>query len=121
MRLNKRYRQLTAVLLLAMYAFIATPVQLWHHHDSEKHITDAGIKTSFVSKIANAASEANCLICHHQYSVYNDDIIIPLIAAVTEFSLQNGYYIAELVHFIALPSQNKGPPVFSNIQLFLNC
>ncbi|MBX2921907.1 MAG: hypothetical protein KF746_06930 [Chitinophagaceae bacterium] len=121
MHLTKRYRQLTAILLLVVYAFIATPVQLWHHHDAEKPITDAGIKTSFVSKIADTVSEANCLICHHQYSVYNDDIIVPVIAAVTEFSFQNGHYTPVLVHFIALPSQNKGPPVFSNIQLFLNC
>ncbi len=59
-----------------VYAFIATPVHLWHHH-SYKVNTESQTSTkekgeSNVFKSAQQSTDANCQICSHHYSVYND-------------------------------------------------
>lgn len=110
----KKYNPFVAVLLLALYAFIATPTHLWHHH------TPKNIKTSNTTSESNANtniakdiyqnSETNCSICSHHYSFYtNVDTPIYQFIGVKHFSIHANY----TTHFIGiLPSinVNKGPP-----------
>ncbi|MFT3948195.1 MAG: hypothetical protein QM763_14590 [Agriterribacter sp.] len=111
MHLNKRYHRLTATLLLVVYVFIATPVQLWHHHDPvEASLENVDQKRNVFTDSNDLLSERNCSICHHQYSTYHDDVIIPAVPDPREFSSKNGYYTPALVYAPSFSFQNKGPP-----------
>jgi hypothetical protein len=107
---STRYREIIAAVLWVLYAFIATPVQLWHHHNIAKETKQSAKGNRILSESKSTTADVNCPICHHQYSVYNDDVIIPAIPAVTEFSLQNGHYIPAPLHYPSFSFQNKGPP-----------
>lgn len=113
MHLTSKYRQYTAALLLMVYVFIAAPVQLWHNHDAGKQIADAGTKTLGIYKIANTTSEANCPVCHHQYSVYNDDSFNIIIEPAHKYLTHRGYYLQRPVSPFSLCFANKGPPYFA--------
>lgn len=108
----KQYRRCVTVVLLLLYAFIATPVQLWHHHDVVKQSGEPGfgVLDTFTPS-TDTISEGNCLICHHQYSVYNNDVIIPAIIEVAFFSSQDGYCMPKMIHIPSFSFQNRGPPI----------
>ncbi|MFT3750204.1 MAG: hypothetical protein QM768_17945 [Agriterribacter sp.] len=109
---SRKYRQLTAVLLLLMYAFITTPVQLWHHHDPAKDpVGSIDQKQSIFANSHQFFSEGNCSICHHQYSTYHDDVILPVVPDLCEFSSQNGRYTRAFIYAPSFSFQNKGPPL----------
>ena len=111
MHLNKRYRQLVALFLLLVYAFIATPVQLWHDHDTAKgSVQSAGQKQSSFTNGTKLFNDSNCPVCHHQYSTYHNDFIFPVVPNPCEFSSQNGYYTLRFVYSPFFSFQNKGPP-----------
>jgi hypothetical protein len=111
------YRHILAAFLLAVYSFIATPVQLWHHH---KHISKAtqetvslGTKGDLVSQGSGLSSEANCLVCAHKYSTYIDNAIFPFETSLTLPVVKNGYYSLPLVSISSFHLPNKGPPALS--------
>jgi len=107
-------RKILAAALLVLYTFIVTPVQFWHHHHIEKQTKQiADTKLPNLSKNAGFASEENCPICNHTYSVYSDDAFVTIIPFVRELSSENGYY--KIVFFSSVPSllSNKGPPSLS--------
>jgi hypothetical protein len=57
-----------------VYAFIATPVQFWHHHKYEPGaIASHSTEANAISKSDVKTDDANCQICSHHYSVYTDD------------------------------------------------
>jgi len=95
-----------------VYAFIATPVQLWHHHNYTA--TVAGKNTSEKKIIVVSATtttiDANCAACSHTYSGYN---------LVASFNLQmpflivepkDAYYILSIPFSLILQYSNRGPP-----------
>jgi hypothetical protein len=108
-----RYRQWSAALLLALYAFIAVPVQYWHTHPEERqvaayHPADASVSASFFQ--AHEQLKVDCKICDHHYSAYYGDQcgqpILP--QAVKNFSFQ--FPVPALFETVRLSCLNKGPP-----------
>ncbi|MBX3254893.1 MAG: hypothetical protein KF862_12190 [Chitinophagaceae bacterium] len=115
MTIQPKYRQIIAVILLIVYAFIATPVSLWHHHhvNGEKQHTNYSDKDE-IAQSTGTFSEAGCAVCAHQYSAYHGDIIIPGLATVVVFNpSENGYYTANPLSSSCFLFSNKSPPALS--------
>lgn len=71
--LRKTYKNLISGFLLLLYLFIATPVQLWHHHTSgyasDKTCHQAGNDLLSPYQAADN-SGSDCKICSHSYSAH---------------------------------------------------
>ncbi|HRE50726.1 MAG TPA: hypothetical protein PK339_04870 [Flavitalea sp.] len=111
MSLTKSYRRFIAAVLLLAYGFIATPVQLWHHHEqlSQKEEKKAGD----LSENKGASIDNNCPVCQHQYSAYDNDAIVPAIPAITGWSSPDEHYQLTFFNVPVFSNQNKGPPGLS--------
>ncbi len=114
MKLETKYKKSIAVVLLALYAFIATPVQLWHHHNCDNDavfsIKTNEAKSNFFEKDNVKKSLHNCDICAHQYAAYHNDIATPKLQYFTfSFKITTPYFLKNLVFFSHIQA-NKGPP-----------
>jgi hypothetical protein len=97
-----------------VYAFIATPVQLWHHHssaDKSSIINNSTDGQKSISVKAYGSSSHDCKICSHKYSIYNDDSFKP--EQSHEFTYLDTEPVSEFFHIEApcFNLSNKGPPV----------
>jgi hypothetical protein len=111
MRYSKiTYRPLIAAILLVTYAFISTPVQLWHHHNVVNSSEEGRCTKERFIQTKGIYYNKHCSVCKHQYSAYHDGVIIPAVPDPREFSSQNGYYTLALVYPPLFSFQNKGPP-----------
>ena len=103
-----------AAVLLVVYAFIATPVQFWHHHNYAVKTTSSlqsVDKAKITAPDADAKTiEDNCQICGHHYSIYsNDDVpVFKIFSAV--FNPKEGFYALAIPLAPYFNSANKGPP-----------
>ncbi|MFT3701278.1 MAG: hypothetical protein QM802_02860 [Agriterribacter sp.] len=115
MTLTTTYRQYTAAFLLLLYAFIATPVQLWHHHDVAKQFQHDTVKLQPTIKEQKGSiqTDGNCPVCQHQYTVYTHNNSNVLIAAPLAFSMHKGQYLLKVFTSPCFVYQNKGPPIFA--------
>jgi hypothetical protein len=108
------YKHILAAFLVAVYGFVAAPVQLWHHHMSETRpgAVSLDTKCDTVSQ-GSDSSEANCPVCSHKYSTYIDDALIPFAALLILLAAKNNWRPLQLVSIAAFHLPNKGPPVLS--------
>lgn len=108
----KTYKQFIAVLLMALYAFVATPVQLWHHHNYATVTSGASDKkeTASFSKSTDKSVEANCKVCSHQYSTYNDGATVIFAAPLFSDKAKQGFYYTSVPSTPLHNFSNKGPP-----------
>jgi len=115
----RKYRQWVAALLLALYAFIAAPVQLWHHHNHNIAAShNERIFTSIAASVfqnTNTKIETNCPICHHQYSIYTDNAITAVVIHISDFLAHHKQHDFFLLHAPYLSLQNKDPPYLFSI------
>lgn len=110
---NLTYKKAFGAILLALYVFITTPVQVWHghYHPSVTVARSENLQNQQAfTEQANDGIDASCNICDHYYSVYLDDAI-----SIIQASLSNP--LAEEANLICtIPStpdfyfSNKGPP-----------
>jgi hypothetical protein len=111
------YKAIIAALLLGLYAFIVTPVQLWHQHSyetgpaSEQTSTEKHSKT--VSTSTGNIAEANCQLCTHHYSIYLDVVAERLEIPFNAFQSHEQYFIFSIPSSPLLHFTNKGPPALS--------
>ena len=91
-----KYRHLIAATLLALYAFVATPVQWWHHHHTTTETPAAAgsreAKQAIVAKATGSTAESGCQICSHKYSTYTNDALVPFVSSLQLTTVKNGYY-----------------------------
>jgi hypothetical protein len=113
--LVRKYRFWTAGLLLALYAFIAMPVQVWHTHsgNANSSATQCDNKeASHFSHITHGSSLSHdCKICAHQYTVYSNDQCQVLLASLPIQKPVEQFSITALLQTAHCPFSNKGPPV----------
>jgi hypothetical protein len=110
------YKHFIAAILLALYAFVSTPVQLWHHHDiseSTQASTSDSEKHDTISKASDSNSESSCQICSHKYSTYNDDALFPVESSLIITAAKNGHYCLPVISTPSFLLPNKGPPALS--------
>lgn len=111
MTANLTYKTWIAALLLCVYAFIATPVQFWHHHKYAANISASDSKEEkTVSKSEGNAVEANCPICSHHYSVYADDSSTVFVIAVTNEVVNESFPLQSIPSALFFNLSGRGPP-----------
>ena len=118
-KLNRilKYKTFITALLLAVYAFIASPVQLWHHHTYE---TNNGYRKSFKEKKVTSFSafskqvkDLNCQICSHYYSIFIDAKAVRLEVPFIVAQSVEQHYVFSIPSPPFLHFSNKGPPTLS--------
>jgi hypothetical protein len=113
----RSYRYILAAFLLTLYAFIAIPVQLWHHHQNilaaKPGIVAANTESDTVSQSSDLSSDTHCQACSHKYSTYHDDAIVPFQTLLLVIAAKNDCYALQLIAAPALSLPNKGPPSLS--------
>jgi hypothetical protein len=112
----RTYKHFIAAILLALYAFVSTPVQVWHHHNISECIPAATsdiAKNETISKASGSNSESSCQVCSHKYSTYNDDALFSIESSLILTAAKNGYYCLPVISTPSFSSPNKGPPVLS--------
>ena len=117
MTVNNSYKNYISGFLLVLYVFVATPVQLWHHHNylstASACASDKNETTSF-SKSVSKSVEANCEICSHQYTTYIDSTFIIFTAQPLFFTITKEGFLYTVIPsspiFIFL---NKSPPALA--------
>ena len=110
----RKYKKIVAVVLLAAYAFIATPVQWWHHHNYGTASTSS-LQTVDAKKITAPAAENktvkdNCQICGHHYSIYSNDDVAVFKIFSSVINPKQGFYALAIPLAPYFNSTNKGPP-----------
>jgi hypothetical protein len=94
-----------------VYAFIATPVQFWHHHKYAGSISASHSKEEkIVSKSEGKAVEANCQICSHHYSIYADDASTVFVIALTKEVAGESFPLQSIPAAPFFNSTGRGPP-----------
>ncbi len=98
---------------MVLYAFAATPVQLWHHHNYSATEKSGNRVTASIFKSTDKSAEVNCQICSHQYSTYfynTDEIfVVPVFLA----NPKEGFYYTAFPSSPLFDSSNKGPPALA--------
>lgn len=114
----RKYKQVAAIVLLAVYAFITTPIQLWHHHDYVITAAASSLQQDNTTKISSSDSststiEDNCQICRHLYSFYiNDDVtVFKIFRAV--INTKEGVYAHTIPLAPYFSSTDRGPPAIA--------
>ena len=111
MKQNKTYKILITAFLLALYAFIATPVQLWHQHSYDQNITtNKSVTEAKIIKETGQSAETNCQICSHHYSIYNKTDAILFHIPISVNNPKQGFYALSIPLEPYFNSTNKGPP-----------
>ena len=98
-----------------MDAFIATPVQWWHHHNYAVKTTSS-LQSANKAKITapdstNKTIEDNCQICGHHYSIYSNDAVPVFKIFSAVINPKEGFYALAIPLAPYFHSTNKGPPV----------
>jgi hypothetical protein len=109
------YRKILAVFIVTVYAFISVPVQFWHHHTciakNTANTISANTKGKIFQQASGSSSEANCPICSHKYSVFNNPAFVQFETLVIAAVATNGCYSPQLISASSFLLPNKGPPV----------
>lgn len=109
---KKTYKTLTAAFLLALYAFIATPVSFWHQHKNCE-TSNPQTERQIFTKAVKTALDANCKICSHHYSVFADDAVTPVIYTGTYQSSFTDFFLIKDIPNPGYSHSNKGPPAIA--------
>jgi hypothetical protein len=108
-----KYRHFIAATLLAIYAFVATPVQWWHHHNTTDTTSSRNAQQAIIAKATGSTTESGCQICSHQYSTYTNDALVPFVSSLLITAAKNGYYRLPVISTRSFSLYNKGPPSLS--------
>jgi hypothetical protein len=101
------YRPVIAAMLLALYAFVVTPVKHWHRHASTASGTDL---TLYSKGNAIHAGKERCAICTHQYAACEEDLFFHWQSGSLFLGIITCFYHQETTLSFALIYSNKGPP-----------
>ncbi|HKZ67914.1 MAG TPA: hypothetical protein VJ111_16220 [Chitinophagaceae bacterium] len=116
----RTYKHFIAAILLALYAFVSSPTQLWHHHNIPERTSSSTSESAKHDTISNASgsnSESSCQTCSHKYSTYNGDAVFPVGSSLAITAAKNGRYCLPLISTPSFPLPNKGPPALSGFFL----
>ncbi|MFN5224953.1 MAG: hypothetical protein ACK54Y_09135 [Bacteroidota bacterium] len=97
-------------MLIALYAFIITPSQWWHHHSQT--ISTSKSQPCSEQQVPSVGEEQGtyCQICSHHYSYYSNEVAaIELIVP----SVSTAFYKEAILAFSHPPlgtSTDRGPP-----------
>jgi hypothetical protein len=109
----RTYKVLLGAFLLALYTFVATPVQYWHHHTIHAAKQKRAHNSQYALLLQDDGSQqdANCLVCTHKYSSYSELSIIAFEPFDHVAVMPVGSYLLSAVTAPSFSLPNKGPPV----------
>ena len=102
--------------MMALYAFVATPIQFWHHHNNTDSLATSKSNkkgTTSFSKDAGVFTEANCQVCTHQYASYCNGLIEIFDSPLFVVAPKNRQYYSSIPLSPIFKFSNKGPPVLA--------
>jgi hypothetical protein len=109
----RTYKFLLGAFLLALYTFVATPVQYWHHHKVVHAAKQTDLKSSHQDLLFQndgSQQDVNCPVCSHKYSSYSEISIVAFELCNDVTEAQPGYYQLPSVTAPSYSLPNKGPP-----------
>ncbi|BAV07423.1 hypothetical protein [Filimonas lacunae] len=110
------YKRIAAAALVALYAFIVTPVRLWHHHAKLRHSVQGCIKEGDLPgiQLLKAGHHIYCPLDSDHYTIHMHTPSFFLEGDVVSVSgSRNGcYHISSIAVFI-YHAANKGRPFFN--------
>jgi hypothetical protein len=112
----KKYKQLIAIFLMALYVIVATPVQFWHHHDNAGSVQSAKSdkkEASSFSKDKGAFEETKCQVCSHQFATYCNGVTEIFEAPLFAIAPKWGLYYSHVPSIPLFNFSNKGPPAIA--------
>ena len=112
----RKYKIITTAFLLVLYAFIATPVQLWHHHApfaKAAQIPGKLNQDDATITIKGQSNSVDCSICSNEYAIYNNDAVTLQIIKVKGRGTTNTYHLLSITAPPYTGIFNKGPPVLA--------
>ncbi|HVU55017.1 MAG TPA: hypothetical protein VHD83_08170 [Puia sp.] len=104
----RTYRRCFAAFLLGLYAFIATPVQLWHHHDQQKN--SRGPEKYATYHVGGGHFDAACKICSHKYSICDGAAPLSPAHHVAGYQAYSSWDTKQPLSRFSTSFFNKGPP-----------
>jgi predicted glycosyltransferase involved in capsule biosynthesis len=112
LKLKRKYNNIIAALMLALYAFVTTPVSYWHHHNRscDKNETEQHLQ---MVKKASFAPNDNCKICAHHYSIATNDAITIYFLSVNHFTFCDTFFQINALTNPGYSQSNKGPPAIA--------
>lgn len=97
---------------MAVYFFIATPAQLWHHHDFAKEQVPIKNTTTSAFDTPGLAIDSDCQVCSHQYAAYIGYEALLFEAPVFCPQKLSDFHYTSILAIPSLNQINKGPPAF---------
>jgi hypothetical protein len=111
---KQKYRKYATALLLLLYAFVTTPVQLWHHHNVTAKLSAtqsaANNKTKKFTAAASNPDTDNCVVCAHNYTTYCNDASPALEIFICLPKADGCIFIVHTPTAPCFNYSNKGPP-----------
>ena len=112
LRLKTNHKTIITAYLLTLYAFIATPVSYWHHHNSNCDNNETELHLQMVKKTPFATND-NCKICAHPYSIANNDAITIYFLSINHFTSCDTFLQINDITNLGYSRTNKGPPAIA--------
>lgn len=113
----RKYKNFIAAILLAVYAFVAAPVQFWHLHNypvtSKSQLSSVEKETTSFATPTGKSVEGNCQICSYKYSTYSDDATVIFVALLFNATAKEGFYYNPIFLSPLFNFANKGPPALA--------
>jgi hypothetical protein len=109
LKLKRNHKTIITALLLALYAFMATPVSYWHHHKGNCAEQGAAQHPQAVKKHTTGTS-ADCKICSHHYSPLANDAVVPEFAAFVHTTRYKQCCLPKRITRPGYTRYNRGPP-----------
>lgn len=103
------YRRIFTGGLLLLYLFIATPVQLWHHHTELNNVVSG---KKMIKPSGNSQSDI-CKICQHTYAVYVNDCAHFNLGSLHAATLLDSSFRCQIPESFPEKASNKGPPCYT--------
>ena len=104
----RTYKVLLGAFFLALYAFVTTPVQYWHHHSAKQKHNQSQYDRLLQND--NSQQDANCPVCSHKYSSYSEITIIAFELCKNVAVVQFDFYLPSTITAPSFLFFNKGPP-----------
>jgi len=108
-----KYQKALVVVLMALYAFITTPAQMWHSHS---HASTGAVSSTEqegrqgISLISEDSLDFSCGICAHHYSIYIADTPSCLQELLINHTLPGQEFLCSITSIPNPVFCNKGPP-----------
>jgi len=108
-----KYQKALVVVLMALYAFITTPAQMWHSHT----YAAAGAFASTVEEgrqgiplLSEDSLDIHCGICAHHYSIYIAETPSCIEELLINHTLPGQEFLCSITTIPNPVFCNKGPP-----------